>query len=275
MRSLSKIIKRSDLFLSHPRIIEFLDILALEQDFPEAEEILIPALSELDQEKIDIEALKKESQTILAETEQLVMGLLEKARNEAKSIISDAHEEAEVIRAQVQEDAQQIQEQAGSEGYNDGLKRAQAEIEADRQMAIEQSQSLIEEARRTKIAILDSVENDIVRLAMAIARKVIVAELSCNPRAIVDIVRQAISFLDNPYNVRVYVNPADLQYLLDSIANEGLTEIGSADLEIDVKADRRISSGGCIVDSSMGSVDAQLDGRIRKVEDATMEVSHE
>ncbi|PKM77660.1 MAG: hypothetical protein CVU90_06160 [Firmicutes bacterium HGW-Firmicutes-15] len=275
MRSLSKIIKKSDLVLSDPRIIQFLDILAIEQDFPEVQEILIPALSELEQEKIDIESLKKESQTILAETEQLVMGLLEKARNEARSIISDAQEEAEVIRAQVQEDAQKIQEQAGSEGYSDGLKRAHAEIEADRQMAIEQSKSLIEEARRTKIAILDSVENDIVHLAMAIARKVIVAELSSNPRAIVDIVRQAISFLDNPYNVRVYVNPADLQYLLDSIANEGLTEIGSADLEIDVKADRRISSGGCIVDSSTGSVDAQLEGRILKVEDATMEVSYE
>ncbi|MDD3023969.1 MAG: FliH/SctL family protein, partial [Syntrophomonadaceae bacterium] len=249
---MSKIIKKSDLVLSHPRVIQFLDNLALEQDFPEVEEILIPALSELDQEKIDIELLKKESQTILAETEQLVMGLLEKARNEAKNIINDAREEAEVIRAQVQEEAQRIQEQAGSEGYSDGLKKAQAEIEADRQMAIEQSQSLIEEARRTKIAILDSVENDIVRLAMAIAKKVVVAELSSNPRAIVDIVRQAISFLDNPYNVRVYVNPADLQYLLDSIANEGLTEIGSADLDIEVKADRRISSGGCIVDSSMG-----------------------
>jgi flagellar biosynthesis/type III secretory pathway protein FliH len=275
MRLLSKIIKNSDLVLSHPRIIQFLDILALEQDFPEAEEILIPALSELDQERIDIEALKKESQTILEETEQLVMGLLEKARNEANNIISEAQEEAQVIRAQVQEEAQQILEQAGNEGYSDGLKRAQAEIEADRQMAIEQSQSLIEEARKTKIAILDSVENDIVRLAMAIAKKVIVAELSSNPQAIVDIVRQAISFLDNPYNVRVYVNPADLQYLMDSIASEGLTDIGSTDLEIELKADRRISSGGCIVDSGMGSVDAQLESRIGKVEDSTKEVYHD
>jgi len=272
---LSKIIKRSDQVLAHPRIIQFLDTLVREQDLPQVEEILIPALSELNLEKEKIADLKDESQKILAETEQLVMEIMERARNEANNIISEAQEEADVIKVQVLEEAEKIREQAGIEGYNEGLKKAQAEIEADRQLAMEQSQRLIEEARRTKIAILDSVETDIVHLAMAIARKIIVIELKTNPGAIVDIVRQAISFLDNPDNVRVYVNPADLQVLLDSIVSEGLTEIGSRDLEIDVKGDRRISCGGCIVDSSMGSVDAQLEGRMLIVKDAIMEISNE
>ncbi|MDD4803376.1 MAG: FliH/SctL family protein [Syntrophomonas sp.] len=272
---MSKIIKGYDTIISNPRMIQFFDNLALEPNLPEVEEILIPVISEIEQEKIEIEALRNESQKIFAETEQLVTELLEKARNEAQNIIGDAQEEAEVIRAQVQEEAEQIREKVRNDGYNDGLKRAQLEIEADRQMAIEQSQSLIEEARHTKIAILDSVENDIVHLAMAIAKKVIAAELSCNPRAIADIVRQAVSFLDNPYNIRVYVNPADIQYLMDSIANETLTEIGRPDLDIELKADQRIESGGCIVESSMGSVDAQLKSRIGKVEEAMFEGSYE
>lgn len=274
MRSLSRIIKNTNLFVSHPRIIEFLDTLAREEDYPETEEI-IPSISELEQEKEEIEALKGESLKILAETEQLVMELLEKARNEAQSIISNAQEEVDFMRAQVMEEAKETREQAGIEGYTDGLKRAQAEIEADRQMAMEQSQQLVEEARRTKLSILDSAEIDMVRLVMAIARKVIVAELSINPQAIVEIVRQAIYYLDSPENLRVYVNPTDLQALLDAIALEGLSQIGSRDMAIDLKGDQRISSGGCIIDSSMGSVDAQLEGRMRKVEEAIMEASHE
>lgn len=275
MRSLSRIIKNSDLVLAHPRIIQFLGTMAQKQYFSEADEILIPALSELDLEKEKIESLKDESQKILEETEQLVTELMERAGKEVNSIISGAQEEADVIRAQVLEEAQQTLEQAGIEGYSDGLRRAQAEIEVDRQLAMEQGQRLIEEARRTKLGILDSVETDIVHLAMAIARKIIVVELSSNPLSIVNIVRQAISFLDNPDNVRVYVNPADLQVLLDGIVSEGLTEIGSGDLEVDLKADRRISCGGCIVDSSIGSVDARLEGRMRKVKDAVMEISNE
>src|SRR5665647_826445 len=160
MRSLSRIIKNSDLVLAHPRIIQFLGTMAQKQYFSEADEILIPALSELDLEKEKIESLKDESQKILEETEQLVTELMERAGKEVNSIISGAQEEADVIRAQVLEEAQQTLEQAGIEGYSDGLRRAQAEIEVDRQMAMEQGQRLIEEARRTKIGILDSVETD-------------------------------------------------------------------------------------------------------------------
>jgi len=274
---LSRIIKNSNLVLADPLVIEFFNALVWEEEVIHDQEIEeeVHVLSELEREQEEIEALRGESQKILAETEQLVMDLLEKARNEAKMIIGNAQDEVDLLRTQVAEESEQIRAQAGMEGYNDGLKRAQAEIEADRQMAMEQSQQLIEEARRTKVSILDSAETDILRLVMAIARKVIVAELRTNPQAIVDIVRQAISYLDNPGNIRVYVNPADLQTLMDAIEHEGLSEIGSRDLGMEIRADKRIGNGGCIIESNMGSVDAQLEGRIHKVEEAIMEMSYE
>jgi len=274
---LSRIIKNSNLVLAHPRIIEFFDALVWEENEVQEQESedIIPVLSELEHEKEEIEALKRESEKILTETEHVVMDLLEKARNEAKMIIGNAQDEVDILRTQAAEEAEQIRAHAGMEGYNDGLKRAQAEIEADRQMAMEQSQHLIEEARRTKVSILNSAETDILRLIMAIAKKVIVAELSANPQAILDIVRQAISYLDNPDNIRVYVNPADLQTLLDAIEQGGLSEIGSRDLGMDIRADKRLSNGGCIIESNMGSVDAQLESRMHKVEEAIMEMSYE
>jgi flagellar biosynthesis/type III secretory pathway protein FliH len=235
----------------------------------------VQALSPLDMEKQELEEIKNESQKILAETEQLVMDLLQKAREEARNIISASQEEADVLRNQVFEESKVIREEAKTRGYQEGLKKAQTEIEADRQMAIEQNRQIIEEARQMKLDILNTAEKDVVRLVMAIAKKIINSELLANPQTISNIVRQAISNLDSPENVRVYVKPEQLQILLDSIELEGLNEIGSHDIAIEIKPDRRITAGGCIVESGNGFVDAQLETRINKVEESILEVVNE
>ncbi len=215
MRSLSSIIKNSDLVFIRPRIIEVAqknEEADLDTDLP----VEMGTLEDLNI-KDPLEALQEESNTILAETEKLVVGLLETARTEAMDIINSAQEDADYIRNQVLEESKGIREKANSQGYADGLKKAQQDIEADRQMAIDQSQQILEEARRTKIELLSSMEPDMVRLVLAIAKKVIVAELTIQPEAIVDMLRQAIANLDDPDKLRVYVNPADIPLLTDAI----------------------------------------------------------
>ncbi len=69
-----------------------------------------------------------------------------KSQDEAKTIIANAHQEAEEIRVQVVEEARQIKEKSRSEGYATGLKTAQQEIEADRLLALQQNQEILEEA---------------------------------------------------------------------------------------------------------------------------------
>ena len=267
--------------MSNPRIIErpFLELenekVPNEAESPAEPEPAATPPSQLEVEKAEIEELKRESQNILAETERIVMELLEKARDEAKAIISSAQDEADVLRAQVFEEARALRENARNEGYQQGLKQAQMEIEAVRQLALEQSRAIVEEARQNKLETLRSTETDMIRLIIAIAKKVIATELTLNPQVITNVVREAISYLDNPENIKVYVNPDELQILLDTIKMEGLYEIGRPEMEVELKADRRVSPGGCIVDSDSGYVDAQLATRMEKVEQAVMDVVHE
>lgn len=268
---MSSIIKNSDLIFAHPRIIEADPII---------DEEILEISTELDfQEELPeidpIEALQEESKAILAETESLVVDLLEKARTEAKSIINNAQDDADYIRSQVLEECKSLRESAASQGYADGLRKAQNDIEADRQMAMDQSKQIVEEARRIKIEILSSLETDMVRLVLAIAKKVIVADLKIQPEAIVEVIRKAIANLDDPDNLRVYVNPADIAVLKDALAWGGLTEIGSRDIEVEVKEDLRISRGGSVIESAGGSVDARLETRIETVENAFLDVVNE
>ena len=270
---MSNIIKNSNLTFAHPRIIEANQKLEEETIAAEIEEELINQ-EELNQQD-HLEAIREESNSILAETEKNIIDLLGKARTEALGIINSAQEDADYIRNQVLEESKSMREKANNQGYADGLKRAQTDIEADRQMALDQSQQIIEEARRTKIEILSSTETDMVRLVLAIAKKVIVADLMIQPEAIVEIVRQAIANLDDPDNLRVYVNPADIPVLTDAIVWSGLTEIGSRDINVEVKGDLRISRGGSVIESAGGTVDARLESRMETMEKAFLDVVNE
>lgn len=267
---MSKVIKNEQAILTPPVVI---DSVELTQTEDEAESKVVFAddhnhSNPVELEKQEVRKIKQESQKILAETEQMVMELLQKARDEARDIITNAQEEAEVIKIQAGEEADAIKQEA----YQEGLRQAQQEIEGDRQAAIQQSQALLEEARQSKLKVFRSCEADMVRLIMAMVKKVIAGELNTNPDIIINILQEAINFLDTPENISVYVNPQELDIILEVMDKGYLTDIGSNNINIDIKADKRISPGGCLLESDAGSVDAQLETRIASVNNAIQEV---
>jgi len=270
---LSKVIKNEQAILTPPIVIDTVELNQIENKM---ENSVIHNKDDhnntLKIEKQEVEKIKQESQKILKETEQMVMELLQKARDEARDIITNAREEAEVIKMQAGEEAVAIRETAHKESYEEGLRQAQKEIEGDRQAAIQQSQALLEEARQSKLKVFRSYEADMVRLVMAMVKKVIAGELKTNPDIIINILQEAIDFLDRPENITVYVNPQEVENILEVMDKGYLTDIGSNNINMDIKADERISRGGCLLESDAGSVDAQLETRIASVNNAIQEV---
>ncbi len=272
---MSRVIKNTEMSISPPIVIDLFELTAIEA-YGGNETALVTddnGMSRLDMEQQELERVKKESSSILAETEQMVMELLQKARDESRGIISNAQEEAEAIKAQAAEEAVQIRQRTLQEAYEEGLRKAHEEIEADRQLAIQQSKEILEEARQTKIRLFRSSETDMVRLVIAIAKKIIAGELQTNPDLIVNVVQEAIDYLDRPENVTVYVNPRDMESVLEEMNKGGLTDIGTNAMKLELKSDDRISAGGCLLESDAGSVDAQLEIRTASVLNAVQEVT--
>lgn len=266
---MSRIIKNSQI-VANPRLIEAaklpdLESMNINKEKPEWEAAASP---KTDQEKLNLEQLKGESEKIIRETEEMVVELLNRAREEARLIIADAQEEADNIRARLYEEAQEIRKEAYEEGYAEGLKKAWEEMEEKLAEARQKSEQIVEEARQLKLSILNSVEKDIVKLALAIAKKIVVAELKSNPESILEVVREAISFLDQPENVTLRVNPEDME-LLTLLREKGdFNDIENEVANFEIKTDNRISPGGAIIESDKGIVDAQLETRIASIEEA-------
>lgn len=274
MRLLSKILKHKKFQISNPRIIKFDNCNpdVLQETYEETavqNDILVQFALQVAQEKENLENLKSESEKVITETEGLVNEILEKARGEARSIISLAKEDAEQIVLQAEQEAQKLLQ----EGYEEGLRKAQEEVKDDQQKAIEQSKEILEEARRSKLEIISSAEEEIISLVIAITRKVIASELQMRPELIKNIVKEAVEILDSPENVKVSVNPEDIELLTEKLCSAELFEIGNKRMEISLKPDNRISRGGCIVESNSAIVDATMETRIQNIDNALKEVA--
>ncbi len=269
MRLLSRVIKKSDLHLTEPRLLSIettgeVDLNTSNKESSQTNSILLNSNE-------DINELRTETDKIIMETEQMVLDLLNKARGEARETLNVAQDEAELIRSKALEEAHEITEQARQSGYEEGLRQAQEAIEADRQLALIQSQEIIQEANRIKMAMFESSESDMVRLSLAIAKRVIATELKTNPDIVANILSEALTYLDQPDNLTLYLNPDDIETVLDALENSNVFN-GKNNLHTEVQPDNRISPRGLRIESDSGSVDARMETRITNIENAIQDV---
>lgn len=266
MRSLSRIIKGSHLQVYEPRLIDWGDMIPV----PEQNE---PANAQITRQD-DIGSIKdveEEAASILQETEQMIVDLLQKARNEAHDILNSAREEAELTRSLAQDEAQQLREKAFQEGYQEGVASAREAMQADILKTSQECQQMLEEARKTKLDMFRTSEADMLKVSLAVAKRIIASEVTTNPNVVYSILQEALSYIDQPDNLTLYVNQKDLETVLELMQTNSLSDISNK-ATLDVQVDNRISPGGLRLDSEVGTVDAQLETRLANVEKAFQEV---
>jgi flagellar assembly protein FliH len=167
-----------------------------------------------------------------------------------------------------------VEQDAYCRGFSDGEKsgfdrgeRAGQEAAAERLDGLLKSlaQQLSDLAHLQRRACRD-LENEMVRLALDVARKVVGREVQIDVETVAGIVREAVNRVEHAENITIRMNPADLQRLAEQrprLAGE-LAEAGRVRFE----ADASISCGGCRVESDSGDIDARLEQRFKIVEAA-------
>ncbi|MFT5174990.1 MAG: flagellar assembly protein FliH [Gammaproteobacteria bacterium] len=114
---------------------------------------------------------------------------------------------------------------------------------------------------REPMAMLDEqVDDELVRLVLAIARQVVRREVRTDPQQIVAVVREACGALDDVRgNLRIALHPDEARLVRAMFtAEESLAAIV-------VEEDPSITRGGCTVKSEISFVDAQVEARIARI----------
>lgn len=183
---------------------------------------------------------------------------LDTVRSQAEQILAEAKKRAELITAQAKEAGQQAAlaeaEQRVEARLNENLKTLVPAIRASAQaMTYEKEQWLKHWERET------------VRLAGAIAARVIRRELAQDPSIPIDLMREALQLAMGSGRLRLLLNPSDCE-ALGGQAHQ-LSDEFSELAPMDIVADDTIRAGGCRVVTEFGTLDQNLDVQLQRIED--------
>lgn len=228
----------------------------------EAQEILENAKMEAekiinDAENGAFERMKKATENAKSE-ENAAKDKGEKAiilkQNEAQKVFQEAQEKAEEIRASASKEGY-------DNGYNDGYNKGKAEV--DRLIA--RLGKIIEGAIDKREMIIQDAEEQVVRIILLIARKVVKAISREQEGIVIENIKSALEKIQGKEEVIIRVNAQDLEMTTEH-RDEFLSML--EDLKhVTVLEDSRVEKGGCMIETDFGSVDARISTQLEEMED--------
>ena len=184
---------------------------------------------------------------------------------QADQYLTEVQAEAAQIVAEANEQADSVRRQAVEQGRQMGVEAVEKIVAQQLAPALAALQQTNRDLQQTKQAWLSHWEAAAVRLAVAIAARVVRQELRQHPEITLTLVREALELAAGSSGVRLRLNPEDYESLGTQVKTliDGISSLGEAE----VTADAAISRGGCRVETRFGTIDQQFESQLKRIEE--------
>lgn len=163
-------------------------------------------------------------------------------------------------------------ERARQEGYREGFHRGRAEGSEETLRQVRSSKDLLlraaEELRARQAGLLASLEEEMVRLSLALAARVVGEAAGQNRELVLLTVREALRRAEGESAITVRVHPADLECVRSN--RESFRDALDGIEKIEFLADRRVGPGGCMIDTASSRIDARVDMQVNELVEAIL-----
>ena len=248
--------------------------------------------------------LRREAEMFKTEWEEEKARLIANARKEADQIIDDAEkaafqevkrktDEAQVIKQQAEEEADRIiaaanframeiekeirqtldaeRKEARDKGKEEGLEAGFADGKAEVDRLVNRTQNILQKAQDKRAEILAATEQEIVDLVLLISRKVIKIISENQREVIISNVIQALRKVKAKGDVIIRVNIADLKMTTEH--KQDFIKMMEGVKSIQILEDNTVDSGGCIIETDFGEIDARISSQLAELESKILEIS--
>ena len=196
--------------------------------------------------------------------------ILRNAQAGADQLYADAMKEIARLKAIAAGEADTLKKQAIAEGSQLGLTEANQQMLDQLQQTAERCNELLAAATQEAKQIVVAAERQIVELVMTITRKIISDELEERPEIILGVVREALGRVRDQDHLNIHVSLDDYERILQS-RNELQSIVGS-EKSFTVTADTVLERGGCLIETSFGTVEAGIDTQLESIRKALQEM---
>ncbi|HHV29866.1 MAG TPA: flagellar biosynthesis protein [Clostridium sp.] len=216
--------------------------------------------------EIDFDSCVNEKSEILSKKLENEKAMLEKARHEADEIIKEAELEASKILEEAREKGLQliaeIEEDSRQRGFEKGYEEAKSQYED----LVQEAEFIRENALKEYKEALQSIEKDAMNVILDISRKVIGAEISMNKEKLLDMISQAFERCSNREDITLKVSSADYDFIVEN--KDRILSMVEGIGQLDIVKDQALKFGALILETPFGSVDAGMDTKLKKIEEA-------
>jgi flagellar assembly protein FliH len=161
---------------------------------------------------------------------------------------------------QFRREAAAAEAQARRQGYQEGEEAARKRLAAPYEKALGRLTAELAEFATLRRRLRREAEEDLVQLAIAVARRVLRRELSADPSALHGIIKAALDRLESREILRLRLHPHDAPAAAEMLRERG------APAQIEVAADPSLERGAFLVETARGTLDASIETQLREIE---------
>ena len=162
--------------------------------------------------------------------------------------------------AQLQQQCEQRIREAHTAGLRDGEAAAKARAAGEVQAVVEKMTQSIADLGQLRGRLRKQAEADVVKLSLAIAKRVLRREVAVDPDAMRGLVVAALEKLHSQEICRVRVSAAQAA----SIA--AMLRQAAPHANIEVVSDGSLAPGGIVFETTQGNLEASVDSQLQEIE---------
>ncbi len=198
---------------------------------------------------------------------------------QARAIVRRAGQQAHQMLAAAEAEGTRIRQHAYDEGFiagrEDGLKQGAEEgRNAGKHAAMNEQRVKLEQLANTLAAAIGELNgsraqlestaaSEVIKLAVAIARRVTKLQATFDPAILTENVRAAMRLVVHSTTVRIAVHPSQKQTLAETLP---LLRVQWPNVtHVEIVEDPALAPGGCRIFTASGEIDADLESQIDRV----------
>jgi flagellar assembly protein FliH len=200
---------------------------------------------------------------ILPGDESKVTAMVWRELGQAAPAASKAAEPTPDLTAQIHQIQQQCEQRiadARAAGLREGEAAARVRATAEVQPVIEKLTRSIEDMVQIRVRLRKQAEGDVIKLSLAIARRVLRRELAIDADAMRGLVIAALEKLQAQEICRVRVNPSQTAAITACLRQT------ASNAKVEVIPDSSLQPGGVVFETNQGNLDASVDSQLQEIE---------
>lgn len=169
---------------------------------------------------------------------------------ESAQVVMPTEEEVEAVFQRAKDEGHAAGYREGhAAGYTEGRSTAETEVKAE----VQRIQTLLSQLERDLHALDQQTADQLLELALALAKKMVTQALKLRPEFIVPIVQEAIRNLPNAMqHPRLYLHPDDAKLVTAHLSGQIAQEHWS------IREDARLDRGGCRIEANGCEINGDL-----------------